>query len=261
MAFNILILDPARWRVWFAGANNGTRLQVKQWAAQEEADLCFNLTTFSMATGRPDTFVRVAWKDLCYGHEGHTALVDLGSGYQCRGYSNGIVDGTVTVNRPMGGSRTRNGIGLTAAGHVIIAQTGHKVTEKVFCQTVKTFVERRGQKVKTFVLQDGGGSTAEYSSVSRLNFAPEGGRPVPTVVCVKRRDNMTLTRPIYQGCTGGDSELVQILLGGIECDQSFMSGSVKRLKQAQAALGMPSALCCGIASAYTARKMGLKSTI
>lgn len=256
MAYNIYVLDPAVWRFELAGYNNGTRLTVRQWGQQLEADLCFNLTTFNMANGRPDTFVRIAYKDLCYGHEGHTELIDLGGGYQCRGYSNGILGGKININRPMGGSRTRNGVGLTARGHLIIAQSTVSRTERAFCQAVNDYVLALGQTVRAFVLEDGGGSTAAYSARSRFWVAPEGGRPVPTVICAYLRQTPVITRPIYNGIKGEDARLIQTLML-TEVDGSFGPGSASRLKTMQATFGFPAALRCGILSAYTAQKMRL----
>ena len=254
MAYNIYVLDPAVWRVWVDGSNNGTRLTVRQWGAQLQADLCFNLTTFNMANGKPDTYVRVAWKDLCYGHEGHSELIDFGSGYQCRGYSNGIQAGKVNINKPFGGSRTRNGVGLTDRGHIIIAQSTVSRTEKAICQAVNDYVRARGQTVRTFVLEDGGGSTAGYSARASLWVAPEGGRPVPTVLCAYLRQTPVITRPIYNGIKGEDARLIQTLML-TEADGSFGPGSASRLKNMQATFGFPAALRCGILSAYTAAQM------
>ena len=261
MAYNILILDPADYRVWLAGQAYGStvKLPVKTWCAQEDAELCFNLGMFDMSTGRGVTYVHTPNGDLGYG--GNSDTLSLPGGYACQGYSNGIKSGKLAINKPLGGSRTRNGIGITDRGHIIIAQSGHKVTEATFCAAVNNFVLSRSQTVKLFVLQDGGGSTAEWSNVSRLGFYPEGGRPVTTVVCVKRKTTPTLTRPLYNGIKGDDATALQTILGGISCDGDFGPGTAARVKAAQKALGFPAALQCGIVSAYTAKRLGYRSSI
>lgn len=261
MAYNILILDPATYRVWLSGQayNTTTRLSVRDWCIHEDAELCFNLGMFDMGSGRGITYVHTPHGDLGYG--GASDVLELPGGYACRGYSNGIKAGKISINKPLGGSRTRNGIGITDRGHIIIAQSGHKVTEATFCGAVNQYVLARSQTVKLFVLQDGGGSTAEWSNVSRLGFTPEGGRPVSTVVCVSRKTTPVLSRPIYNGCKGDDVSALQLILGGISTDGDAGPATAARIKACQKALGFPSALQCGIVSAYTAKKLGYKSTI
>lgn len=265
MAYNIFVLDPAKWEIWLAGQPFGSKpnaqkiaKNVKAWAIQEKADLAFNLTTFNMATGEADTYVKARWKDLSYGHEGHSALIDLGNGNQCHGYSNGIINGVVTINRPFGGARTRNGIGLTDKSHVIIAQTGHNSTEVAFCNMVNQFVRNKGQKVVAFVLEDGGGSTQEFSTRSGLIFAPEGGRNIPNVVCVKYRGTPTISSPVYNGSKGADTELIQTILGGIAADGDGGSATATRITKAQVFHNFPTKLRCGICSAFTAKALGVK---
>jgi hypothetical protein len=271
MAYNIKILDPAQYSVQLAGQPYGSTLclplhsnnpKVDAWDKRIKAELYFNLGMFNMTgqyKNRGITYVHTPTGDLGYGGDSDT--LQLPGGYACKGYSNGIKNGKLAINRQLGGSRTRNGIGITDRGHIIIAQCGHKVSEATFCNAVNSYVLARSQTVRLFVLEDGGGSTAEYSSVSKLGFYPETGRPVTTIVCVSRKNPITITRPIYNGCKGEDCGAIQIIVGGIPVDNDYGPTSARRVKAAQKALGFPAALQCGIVSAYTAKKLGYKSTI
>lgn len=260
MAYHIYILDPAQYKVWFAGQSYGTKvlLTVEDWCKQEDAELCFNLTTFGWQTRMADTYVRSNGRDIAYGKEKYgISLLDIGGGNQCLGYSNGIIGGVVSINHPFGGRSYRNGIGMTDRGHIIIAQSTTMVTEAAFCQEVNRFVIARGQRVKLFLLQDGGGSVSEYSSVSKLAFyATKEHRPVATVVCVRRRTTQTLTRVLHKKLFGDDVEMAQIIIGGTEADKSYGPGFFKRVVATQAALGMDPEIRCGIISALTAKKLG-----
>ena len=258
MATNVFIVNMTEWQPWLAGQPYGSTVvkTVKEWCLAESADLCFNLGMFNMTgvnKNKGITYVHTPHGDLGYGGDSDTLTF---GGYACKGYSNGIVNGVVKINRPINGTRTRCGIGITVKGDLIIAQTSHKATEPAFCNEVNTFVKKNSQAVRLFVLEDGGGSTSEYSALSRLNFAPEQGRPVTTVVCLKRKITPTIYRPLYQGCKGDDVKQLQIALGGISCDGDFGSGTLARVKAMQAAYNFPAKLQCGIASAYTLGRLG-----
>jgi len=223
-------------------------------------DLCFNLAVFDMKTGLGCCYVRAKGKDIAYGNENAgVKLLQINSNNACLGYSNGIINGVVSINHPMGGKRTRNGIGLTVKGDVIIAQSGHKATEKEFCEAVNTFVKKRGQSVSLFLLQDGGGSTSEYSGLSRLNFAPEGNRKVANVVCVNFKRTPSISYPIYNGSRGDEALAVQLALGGIEADGIAGAGTKNRIKQFQAAINLPKELQNGVADALSLHYLGFKT--
>lgn len=252
------VLDQAQWSVWFAGdpyaKRPKTRKSVKAWCESENADLAFNFALFNMNNAETVTYVHAAYGDIGYG--GASGIVNLGECW-CKGYSNGIVSGGVVVNAPLGGRRTRTGIGLTGDDKVIVAQSNTKLTEKQFCTQVNSFVRSQGHMVKLFVLEDGGGSTAHYSAVSRLGFAPEGGRAVPTVICAKRKSVQPITRTLQRGCKGEDVRLLQACLGGIEVDGSFGAGSTgtrQRVIAAQKKFGLKAD---GIANAALYKRMGL----
>lgn len=267
--FNILILDQSKYDVWFAGQayKEPLLLTVKDWCIRENADLCFNLGLFDFTSKLACAYVRSKGKDIAYGcnEPGKSKLwsdkLIINNGNECNGYCNGIANGIVKLNTPMGGSRTRNGIGLTAKGDVIIAQSATKSTELAFCNAVNAFVRKNGQTVKLFVLQDGGGSTSEYSSISKLGFYPEGTRKVATVTCVKFKTKPTITSLVYNGSKGEDTRTLQIAVGGIECDSDGGNGTATRIKNMQAAFNFPKILQCGIAGAYTFSKMGFPTNI
>ena len=253
MAYNIYIFDLKQWSVRLGGQTYGSKTvrTVKDWCLSAGAELCFNLGIFNMATGEGYTYVRSKNGDQGYG--GNSDTVEFGVN-KCKGYSNAIKNGAIIINAPMGGSRTRNGIGTTISGKVIIAQTSHKCTEKAFAQAVNSYAAKCGEKVQLFVLEDGGGSTSCYSDTSKLSFAPEGGRKVATVVYVSRFGVPPLTRNLKLWSKGEDVKVLQTILGGIEVDGSFGFGTRSRLIQAQKALGLLPDGSCG---PLTRKAMGL----
>ena len=255
MSYNIYIFDQAQWEPKFAGQRNEVDhivRSVKNWALINSADLCFNLGVFDMKTGASFTYVKgpKVLTDSSGSYDktigGRSDILKLNEFNECKGYSNGIKNGCVLINAPMGGSAMRNGIGITESGKVIIAQSASKVTEKTFASSVNNFVTKRGERVKLFVLQDGGGSTNEYSGISKLAFHATGeDRKVATVVCFKRISLPPVTRNLKLWCKGEDVRLLQTVLGGIEADGSFGFGTRSRLMQAQRALGLVADGCCG----------------
>ena len=253
------ILDKKYWDVWIAGSHYNTKPKVmqtvKEWCIAEKADLAYNLALFNFSDGKTVTFVHNYVGDIGYGGKGE--IVHLNAQNYCRGYSSGITNNKVVINAPLGGSRTRNGIGLTSENDVIIAQSNSKMKEKTFCDQVLKIANKQGAYVKLFVLEDGGGSTAHYSAISRLGFAPEGGRRVPTVVCLRHKNFPKVERTLQRGSKGDDVKLLQQVLGGIEVDGSYgagIYGTVQRVKAAQKALGLKAT---GIADERTLRALGL----
>lgn len=262
MANNFFIFDPNIWDLRLAGTDNGTRYTVEKWSERLNADLIFNLTTFAtrgVTVGRPDTEVFINNVRLCWGKEDVSDFVQVNPTDKARGYSNAIKDGVVKLSHKFGGSSYRNGIGITNRGHIIVAQTSHKTTELAFATEVNNFIKNRGQAVKLFVLEDGGGSTQEYSTRSKLYWtATPEKRPVPTVIYAKYKGTPTISSPVYNGSRGADTVLIQTLLGGIAADGDGGPATANRIKAAQTALAFPTSLRCGICSAYTAKALGVK---
>ena len=255
MSYNIYIFDQAQWEPTFAGQRNEADhvvRSVKNWALINSADLCFNLGVFDMKTCASYTYVKgpkiltdaSGSFDKTIG--GRSDILRINAYNECKGYSNGIKNGCVLINAPMGGSAVRNGIGITESGKVIIAQSTKPVSEKSFASAVNNYTAKRGEKVQLFVLQDGGGSTNEYSGISKLSFHATGeDRKVATVVCFKRISLPPVTRTLKFGRKGEDVRLLQTVLGGIEADGSFGINTYSRLRQAQRALGLDDDGWCG----------------
>ena len=254
MAYNIFIFDPTEYHVWLSGQElgKGVTKTVKKWASSEKAELCFNLGYFTFKTGLSDTYVKGPKGVHSYG--GWSDIVKFGVN-ECKGYSNAISGGIVNIQYPRRDVRTRNGIGTTLSGKVIIAQSSSKVSEVAFANAVNSFAKRRGETVKIFVLQDGGGSTSEYSSVSNYTFAPEGLREVATVACVRRLKKVIINRTLSCGKTGNDVRSLQIILGGRQADSIFGSDTRAGVKAAQRYLGLASD---GIAGPLTLKALGFR---
>lgn len=258
MSYHVHVLDPKMFKLWFAGQNyKEKRVEyVEDWCKEEDADLCFNLGIFGMSTGLGCSYVRAKGSDIAYGSE-KPQILTIDANNKCRGYSDGIIDGQIKINLPMGGSNYRNGIGITTDGFYIIAQTSHMTTETVFCNTVRTKVREQGHEIKLFTLQDGGGSVSEYSALSNLRFNASIHRKVANVVCVKFRYKPTINHTLYLNCPYKDEvKLAQIALGGIEIDGSYGTGSKSRVTAYQKALGFPSPLQCGILGTQSLRNLG-----
>lgn len=243
---NVIVLDPKEYKVWLGGQKLGTSTvkYVKHWCKSEGADLCFNLGFFNMRTGVGETYVHTPQGDLGYG--GASEILNVGDGYYCKGYSNGIVNGKVNVNAPVGGTAFRNGFGKTADGHIVIAQSTKKMSEKAFCNEVMNVCKKREHPVMSlFVLEDGGGSTSEHSEISKLTFNPAGAREVATVIFVKRINVPKITRTLRLLSRGEDVKALQIALGGIDADGVFGPATYSRLKKAQTAHGIKADGLCG----------------
>lgn len=245
MAFNINVFDPQYWTFWFAGQDpgTGTTNTVQNWGLVNGASLCFNLALFNMSNGKSVNYVRTKKGIISYG--GASATLKLDGSNECRGYSNAIVNNKISINAPLGGKALRNGIGWTVSKKLILAQTSHACTEKDFANGVLKDLKKRGEEVEIFVLQDGGGSTSEYSNISRLTYYPKERRKVATVFCVGKKNLPKITRVLNLGKRGEDVRLLQMVLGGIECDGIFGPGTYKRVRQAQAALGIKVDGSCG----------------
>lgn len=196
--------------------------------------MCFNLSFFNMFNGEPVTYVKGQGYDLGYGKESVPSIT-VSPGNVCNGEKVGISDNTVVVAKG-GTARSRNGIGLTKLGRIIIAQSTTKVTERNFCLEVAEQVSMYYKdRVDLFLMEDGGGSTQSYSNFSRLTVAPEGGRKVPVVTCVELRGPMKL-HPMKVGSKGEEVRFLQMILGGLVCDGSYGNLTYKRVKEAQKAL-------------------------
>lgn len=257
MSIIVAVYNPIYWDIHFEGTPYNTfpktALKAKDWAAKTGADVVYNLAFFQMSNYNTVNYVKAKGFDVGYG--GVAERLTVSPGNVCGGYAVGIKDNDVVI-RGDGSTRTRNGIGITPKGNIIIAQSTSKVTEKNFCKEVAMQVSQYyKESVKLFLMEDGGGSTQMYSAISRLGISPEGGRKVPTVICVKRRNLPKFTRVLKTGCKGEDVRLLQMILGGCTCDGSYGNATKKRVKEAQKALGLTADGSCG---EITQKALGLR---
>lgn len=247
MAYIVNIFDPTQWAMALGGQdpNTGTTRTVKDWGLSYSADLTFNLALFNMSNGRSVNYVRTKKGIVSYGGASHT--LDFDGINQCRGYSDAIVNDVVSYTKKdlLGGSALRNGIGRTMSGKVIMAHTSHNCTEVAFAQAVLKEIHKRGEKVELFVFEDGGGSTSGYSKRANLTYYPKEKRKVATVAYFIGYNLPKITRTLRLGKKGEDVRLLQMILGGIECDGSFGPATYRRVRQAQAALGIKVDGSCG----------------
>lgn len=257
------------WDAWFAAGSAYNSWPKKVYTAKafsvfEHSDLTLNLGLFNMKAPKknaPCNYVRTqALQEVGYGGtESRGIILELSWANKCAGYAVGIMNGVVQknskINPYLGGTSCRNGIGITEDGRLITAQSMKKITETTFVNKVNSFVPAMyGTKVKLFLFEDGGGSTQEYSSISKLNFIPQGQRAVATVTCLKRKNVPKITRTLSKDCRGWDVMLLQTCLGGICCDGWYGNGTITRVKAAQKALGLAQT---GIADEKLLTKMGL----
>lgn len=245
------VFDQTYWSVRFGGTPYKTRPRkadkAREWATGEcdgrKADIVYNLAYFNMADYSTVNYVHALGYDVGYG--GVPERVVINNDNVCGGYAVGIRDNSVVIGKG-GTSRTRNGIGITALGRIVVAQSTAKITERNFCLAVAEQVSMYYKdRVKLFLMEDGGGSTQMYSAISKLGIAPEGGRKVPTVTCATRKTPLKVSRVLKIGCKGEDVRYLQMILGGLECDGSFGNATRKRVKECQKALGLSVDGSCG----------------
>lgn len=242
MKANVYLFSPSNWRLSVVGAEyQQKRVQsVYEWGGPAGADLCFNLGLFDLWDGPANgCYARSNGRDISYG--GKSEVIAFNSVDACGGYSNGVINGVVKVNKYLTSpvaTAYRTGVGQTSDGQFIVAQSRQPLTETAFCTEVNNFVRSLGKVVSKFVLEDGGGSTSEWSFMSGLGYFPSSVRKVATVLCVKLLKKPKFTRTLSKGMTGSDVMLLQTALGGIEADGIFGNGTRARVIAAQRALGI-----------------------
>lgn len=255
------------WNAWFAAASAYRDSPKKAYTANsfaymQNADLVTNLALFKMKNNETINYVRTtALQEVGYGGtEKFGIILELNWANKCAGYAvaikNGVVQPNNRVSNPyLGGASCRNGIGFTEDGRLIIAQSTNKVSEKVFANKINSVIPAMyGVKVRLFLFEDGGGSTQQYSAISKLNFTPMGVRAVPTVTCLKRKSFPKVTRTLQKGDFGWDVVTLQTILGGISCDGSYGGGTANRVKAFQKANKLP---VTGVADQKTLQALGL----
>lgn len=271
MSFILTMFDPADYDMWFAGGlygdhNIANGKSLKTWCNQEGADLCYNGTWFNMPTSANKS-KNIAYDTVCYmvgkgkqiGYGGIYERIAFNSANIIGGCILGIKDDKLKTN-DTATLTTRNGIGETTDGRFFMVQTTSMTNKSCCTKTLNWIHKNYKTNVKTFILEDGGGSVGVYSSRSKLLWAPkkEGsdGRYVSNVICFKRKATAPkIERVLKRGCKGEDVKLLQTIIGGVEVDGSYGPAMVTRIKQVQKALGLSQDGSCGPA---TLKALGLR---
>lgn len=219
---------------------------------EHKGDLIINHAYFNLSTpytrkikadNRTLQYLNIKGQDCAYG--GTEEKITLPNGDITSGFTLGIKDGKV-IEKDTSTRRTRNALGTTCDGVFFNIQSSHFITLKGLCEYVN-----KKLKVKLLLLNDGGGSTGCYSQRTKLHFAPEGSRPVPSVLVATYKGE-PIKRTLKLGCTGEDVKLLQMFLARVECDGIFGQGTKRALIQAQRNLKL---VPDGIAGPKTLKKL------
>ena len=264
----INVFDPKDFEIYTYGnpytGGNVTPFGVTTWASKAKADWVFNLAFFDFANAYNNAH-GIGGRTLQKVYNPH--LGDIGcpdavkrtdyiilQGSVWAGWATAVLNGIVqTRNLNATAKRARNMNGITADGRYIHVTTNYQ-TELYVANYVNTRIQKDyGTKIRYLFVEDSGGSTQEYSAISRLGYYPEGQRAVASVMCIRRKTIYTFNRTISNGCRGEDCRILQQALGGIEVDGIFGRDSTNRLKQAQKALRLAAD---GYFGPLSARAMG-----
>lgn len=191
--FMVWLFDPRE--VWFAGVPYTKQPKhlktLAQWAEEENADYVFNLAFFNMQKGvdqygqqygRTIQYVKGKGYDIGYG--GTSVQIAPNEQNACAGYKVAVQDGAgkpvLTV-----GKRARNANGILDDGTYFHIQSVTTCTEKAIRDHMMRY-----HRVKTMLIQDGGGSAGFYDRKRGVLLAGEregaNGRAVATVVCARK---------------------------------------------------------------------------
>lgn len=191
------IYDRDEWDIWFAAAPYGAASKpaktLKTWAAEEGADVVYNLCLFNMSGSGSDQYGVIKGRTLQYlkakgvdcGYGGTAEKLTVSGGNIVSGVKvavkNNVVCALDKTTR-----RSRNMIGELADGRIIVVQSSDGCTE----DEVARYAAGR-YTIDLLLVQDAGGSTGMYRTSDSYLFAPEkegtNGRPVCSVVCFKRK--------------------------------------------------------------------------
>jgi len=224
-----------------------TAKSLKLWATDLRADWVFNLAFFNMggAAGvkfRTLQYLYVTGRGIC-GWGGTDERLSLPNGSIVSGWKIGIRNGVI-VDADAYAKRSRNMLGVLGDGRIVSVQTdlvdGKGYTERAVCELAIQWIRKYyAQTIALLLIMDAGGSTGCYCGRPKLMFAPEVGRPVPSVFWVRRRESAPkITRTLVQGCKGWDVMLLQSVIGGCEIDGSFGPATRARVIVVQKALGL-----------------------
>ena len=205
MSIRCDIYDRSRYDIWLAAAPYAAAAKpaktLKQWAADEGADIVYNLALFNMTgqgsdrygviKGRTLQYLKAKGKDCGYGGTAERLTLDANNAVSGRKLA--IRDGKVNGSLGKSDRRSRNMCGLLTDGRYIHVQTSASHTELEVAQYVRDHYD-----VKLLLVQDAGGSTGMYRVSDGYLFAPEkegtNGRPVCSVVCIKRKNKTAVPK-------------------------------------------------------------------
>jgi len=206
MSIRCDIYDSKLYDIWFAAAPYAAASKpaksLKQWAAEEKADVVYNLALFNMTGSGSDRYGVIKGRTLQY----------LKAKGRESGWKLAIKDGKVNGSLGKSDRRSRNMCGLLTDGRYIHVQTSASHTELEVAQYVRDHYD-----VKLLLVQDAGGSTGMYRVSDGCLFAPEregaNGRPVCSVVCIKRKNKITtpkeenkMSKKVFIGVGHGGSD-------------------------------------------------------
>lgn len=205
MSIRCDIYDPKLYQIWFAAAPYSAAGKpaktLRQWAAEEGADIVYNLALFNMTgegsdrygviKGRTLQYLKAKGRDCGYGGTPERLVLDASNAVS--GWKLAIKDGKVNGSLGKSDWRSRNMCGLLTDGRYIHVQTSASHTELEVAQYVRDHYD-----VKLLLIQDAGGSTGMYRVSDGSLFAPEkegtNGRPVCSVVCIKRKNKTAVPK-------------------------------------------------------------------
>ena len=193
------IYDPEEHDIWFAAAPYGAASKpaktLKTWAAEEQADVVYNLCLFNMTGSGSDKYGVTKGRTLQYlkaknvdcGYGGTAEHLTVSPGNVVAGVKVAVRDGVVLSGLDKSTYRSRNMIGVLADGRIIVVQSSDGCTE----EQVARYAAGR-YTIDLLLVQDAGGSTGMYRVEDGYLFAPEkegaDGRPVCSVVCMRKKN-------------------------------------------------------------------------
>ena len=193
------VYDPSEWDIWFAAAPYGAVSKpaktLKTWAAEEQADVVYNLCLFNMTGSGSDQYGVIKGRTLQYlrakdvdcGYGGTAERLTVSPGNVVSGVKVAVRDGVVLSGLDKSTYRSRNMIGELADGRIIVVQSSDGCTE----EQVARYAAGR-YTIELLLVQDAGGSTGMYRVSDGYLFAPEkegtDGRPVCSVVCMRKKN-------------------------------------------------------------------------
>lgn len=215
------IYDPKEYDIWFAAAPYGAASKpaktLKTWAAEEQADVVYNLCLFNMTGSGSDKYGVIRGRTLQYlkaknvdcGYGGTAEHLTVSAGNVVAGVKVAVRDGVVLSGLDKSTYRSRNMIGMLADGRIIVVQSSDGCTE----EQVARYAAGR-YTIELLLVQDAGGSTGMYRVSDGYLFAPEkegtDGRPVCSVVCMRKKnkeENDTMSKKkVFIGVGHGGSD-------------------------------------------------------